>query len=283
MSTIETFEKEGLRLKIEYDENGRDFDEDFKHPEPFHTYGKWNNYSLFEFEGYLSDWEEHILREYHHEIIKTYKSLNYSDCLEDYDYYNELGVPDIDKVKEIIKKWSDNNIISLPIYVYEHSGITMNTGGYSCRWDSGEAGVIYMSKREAMNNYESKRWTKKLAEQVEDDMKRRIKYLAAIAEGNIYGFVVEDEEGEILDSCWGFVETEWPIEKTCVYTEGMESLDYWVKKKREANTVTVTVEMTVFTDDEEMAKQQSQTDLEKLLDGSDYTSINVIKAKKDLI
>lgn len=283
MSTIETFEKGGLKLKIEYDEYVRDFDEDLKHPEPFHTYGKWNNYDLFEFEGYLSDWEEHILREYYQEIIKTYKSLSYSDCLEDYDYYNEPGVPDIDKVREMITKWSDNNIISLPIYVYEHGGITMNTGGYSCRWDSGEAGVIYMSKQEAMNRYESKRWTKKLAEQVYEAMKKQVEYLAAIIEGNIYGFVVEDEDGNVLDSCWGFVETECPIEKTHVYTEGMESLDYWAGKKQEANTVTLTVEMTVFTDDEEMAKKQSQEDLEKLLDGSDYTGISVIKAKKDLI
>lgn len=32
----------------------------------------------------------------------------------------------------------------LPLYLYDHSGITMNTTGFSCGWDSGKVGFIYM-------------------------------------------------------------------------------------------------------------------------------------------
>ena len=32
-------------------------------------------------------------------------------------------------------------------FIYDHSGITMNTTGFSCPWDSGQVGWIYCSKK----------------------------------------------------------------------------------------------------------------------------------------
>ena len=34
----------------------------------------------------------------------------------------------------------------LPLYLYDHSGITMNTTGFNDRWDSGQVGFIYTTK-----------------------------------------------------------------------------------------------------------------------------------------
>lgn len=34
--------------------------------------------------------------------------------------------------------------VILPLYLYDHSGITMNTTGFSCPWDSGQVGWIYV-------------------------------------------------------------------------------------------------------------------------------------------
>jgi len=62
-------------------------------------------------------------------------------------------------------------------------------------------------------------------------MTERVAYLAAICEGSIYGYSIEDEEGDVLDSCWGFVETEYPMEKTYVYKEAMDSAKYLYKKR----------------------------------------------------
>lgn len=36
--------------------------------------------------------------------------------------------------------------IILPIYAYEHGGITLSTGSFSCPWDSGQVGWIYATK-----------------------------------------------------------------------------------------------------------------------------------------
>ena len=39
----------------------------------------------------------------------------------------------------------DSRYKFLNLYLYDHSGITMNTSGFSCGWDSGCVGFIYMS------------------------------------------------------------------------------------------------------------------------------------------
>ena len=38
--------------------------------------------------------------------------------------------------------------VSLPLYLYDHSGITISTSPFSCVWDSGRVGLIYMTKAE---------------------------------------------------------------------------------------------------------------------------------------
>ena len=41
----------------------------------------------------------------------------------------------------------------LPLYLYDHSGITMNTTGFSCPWDSGQVGWIYADRRRIEAEY----------------------------------------------------------------------------------------------------------------------------------
>ena len=40
----------------------------------------------------------------------------------------------VDEVQELVQR---EDVIALPLYLYDHSGITMNTTGFSCPWDSG--------------------------------------------------------------------------------------------------------------------------------------------------
>lgn len=48
---------------------------------------------------------------------------------------------------EIIKpNGGEENVVYLPLYLYDHGGITMNTTGFSCPWDSGQVGWIYATK-----------------------------------------------------------------------------------------------------------------------------------------
>lgn len=88
--------------------------------------------------------------------------------------------------------------IVLPLYLYDHSGITMSTSPFSCPWDSGQVGVIYAKKgSEGMDD-------KTLEACLESEVKEYDNYLT----GNVWGYVIKDSAGNFLDSCWGFVGDE---------------------------------------------------------------------------
>ena len=41
-----------------------------------------------------------------------------------------------------IWNWMHKQVIMLPLYLYDHGGIIMNTTGFICPWDSGQVGWI---------------------------------------------------------------------------------------------------------------------------------------------
>ena len=62
------------------------------------------------------------------------------------DIIDNLSISDCQKLLKDI-------VFYLPLYLYDHSGITMNTGGFSCSWDSGQMGWIYATKEDIQKEY----------------------------------------------------------------------------------------------------------------------------------
>ena len=56
---------------------------------------------------------------------------------DDYNSWQELK-------EDIIRK--EYPYVILPLYLYDHSGITISTRPFSCEWDSGQVGFIYTTK-----------------------------------------------------------------------------------------------------------------------------------------
>lgn len=130
------------------------------------------------------------------------------------------ALPQIDKWK-LLERYA--NIVFLPLYLYDHSGITMNTGGFSDRWDSGQVGYIYTDKKTVVetNGYirndkgkhikvTDKNWKKAAYLWMEGEVEIYDQYL----QGEVYGIVTEeynpeDDSWEEVDSCWGFFSDKW--------------------------------------------------------------------------
>jgi hypothetical protein len=81
-----------------------------------------------------------------------------------------------------------NPIVILPLYLYDHSGITMNTTGFSCNWDSGQVGFIFVDEAKATEIG----WTKEYAETLAkgDDEK----YKGKTREEILTNFMISDVE-----------------------------------------------------------------------------------------
>ena len=141
----------------------------------------------------------------------------------DYSGWNEQR-------KDIEKK--ENVCVMLPLYLYDHSVITMNTTGFSCRWDSGQVGWIVVSKEQVRKEYGVKRINKKLIEKVTNILENEVKIYDQYLTGDVYGYriykITECELGhehkEEVDSCWGFYG-----EDECM-TEAEGIVDYHIVK-----------------------------------------------------
>jgi hypothetical protein len=99
---------------------------------------------------------------------------------------------------------NDPSVIVLPIYMYDHSGITINTTGFSCPWDSGQVGIIYISRTDAIKEWGNKICTQTVAERARKCLKAEIETLDQYVTGSVYGYRVLDPDGEETDACWGF-------------------------------------------------------------------------------
>lgn len=136
-------------------------------------------------------------------------------------------IDDIIEAMSQIDKWKllekHANIVFLPLYLYDHSGITMSTGSFGDRWDSGQVGYIYTDKKTIMEtggmlqnekgNYvkiTDKNWKKAAYRWMEGEVKVYDQYLT----GEVYGIITEEydakeDDWEEKDSCWGFFNDKW--------------------------------------------------------------------------
>jgi len=117
--------------------------------------------------------------------------------------------------KETPEEWESEHdkskMVMLPLYLYDHSGITMKTSSFQCRWDSGQVGFIYISYEDIQKEWGaiSKENLEKARKLLESEVKEYNLYLT----GEVYGYKLEESkkcdccsniEWEEIDSCWGF-------------------------------------------------------------------------------
>ena len=121
----------------------------------------------------------------------------------------------------------DHNVaVILPLYLYDHSGITMNTTGFSCPWDSGMVGLIFISKKKVRKEFGCKYITKKVREYITEYLTGEVKTYDRYLTGDVYGYKIT-KKGEEVDSCWGFYGQE-----KCMET-GESIVEYYINKVKE--------------------------------------------------
>ena len=92
--------------------------------------------------------------------------------------------------------------VRVPVYAYDHSGISFSTGGYNDPWDSGQAGWAWVDAETVRNEFHGDK------EKAREHLLGMVRTLDAYAQGECYGYEVYDAvSGECIDSCWGFFHT----------------------------------------------------------------------------
>jgi hypothetical protein len=114
-------------------------------------------------------------------------------------------------LRELVqKKLQDLGYVILPLYLYDHSGITMATGPFSCPWDSGQVGYIYAGPEDVKRIGCKPELVKKA---LEAEVAEYDHYIS----GECYGVCVDvfNAIGEQIedDACWGILGSEYAEEE----------------------------------------------------------------------
>lgn len=117
--------------------------------------------------------------------------------------------------------------IVMPLYLYDHSGITISTTPFSCPWDSGQIGFIYVSNKAVKEEWGWKYLTKSRRNKILNIFKNEVKIYDDYLRGNVYGYVIEETD----DSCWGFFGDDWENNALMEYAKNSIDCDIATKHR----------------------------------------------------
>jgi hypothetical protein len=136
---------------------------------------------------------------------------------ENYDAWGDLR-NDIEE--------NEGEVTILPLYLYDHGGITIRTSPFGCQFDSGQVGFIYVSKdkieKEGIDE-------SKVIEYLENEVETYDKFLR----GECFGYKVfkikicslGHKHEEEVESCFGYYD-----EDECM-TDGVDMVDAHLKSE----------------------------------------------------
>lgn len=148
----------------------------------------------------------------------------YENPIRDWDHiadvmlihrYRGLATLDDDprdySIREISERYALDGGLALPIFAYDHSGVSFSTSNdypYNDPWDAGIAGIAYVSPEKARAEWGENLTPQELREKCRDSIKSLVSLMNAVAAGECYHVTWYDTECNAVDSCGGFWKTD---------------------------------------------------------------------------
>ncbi len=145
-------------------------------------------------------------------MVCFHKRYNLGD--KDNNQYKTFDYNSWDEMEKAIIK-EEKAYIILPLYLYDHSGITISISPFSCPLDSGQVGFIYVTKEDILKEFCCKNITKEIKEKAKNILIDEVKIYNMYLTGEVYGYTIEDSGSDLIDSCWDFYDTPEKIIKDC--------------------------------------------------------------------
>lgn len=98
-----------------------------------------------------------------------------------------------DEMDQMFKRVNSGELYGLPVYAYVHGGVALSSKPFSCPWDSGLSGIAVASK----DDFSSE-------EEAHNAIRQFLETYTSYLNGGACGYIIEDEDGNRLDSCWGY-------------------------------------------------------------------------------
>lgn len=123
-------------------------------------------------------------------------------------YDNDRDFADSDDLNDYLAGLKDRGIefVSVPLYAYVHSGITISTGSFGDPWDSGCFGVAICTKEQVVEAFGNDTdWKQHAEDIIEDEIETYDKFLTGETYiYSIYSYDKVTKEWTMDDTCGGF-------------------------------------------------------------------------------
>jgi len=131
----------------------------------------------------------------------------------DYDLGDEKPDPRIDRIEVLVRYYAGTGGEWFPLYLLDHSGLWLRTGTFACDsgiggpgpgggWDTSLVGIIYVTREQIIAEYgDDSAENRARAREV---LQAEVKVYSQWLEGDVRGWVLEDADGNTIDSCWGY-------------------------------------------------------------------------------
>lgn len=170
----------------------------------------WNEYFISATEGTVPD------RAFFDKMYKV-------DAEDEWVYLEYEDVPNEEGMR-LLWNWMVQNMAFLPLYMYDHSGITINTTGFSCLWDSRQVGYIYVAPDKIKKEYGEV--TPDTIKKAENVLRKEAEIYDDYVTGAVYGYSIDDGD---IGGCWGFY--GYDFEKNGLLEAARDDINYYIANK----------------------------------------------------
>ncbi len=133
-----------------------------------------------------------------------------------YTLGDEHAYEDISR-SQLEKKYA----VVVPVYMYDHSGLTLSTVPFSCQWDSGCVGFACVSREKILKESNRIKLTKVNVAWAHACVRAEVEVYSAYLGGDCYEWEIV-HDNEVIDSCGGYYSYE------DAHQEGKEALAYCI-------------------------------------------------------
>ena len=141
-------------------------------------------------------------------LICFHKRYNLGDSHSyRHDHYNSW-----EEMKKDICRNEDVALIS-PLYLMDHSGISISMNDFKDRWDSGMIGFVFITKDTIRKEQRCKKVTQRLLRIYQQYMEGEVKIYDQYLRGDVHGYKIFDKDDEEIDSCYGYYGIESCMEE----------------------------------------------------------------------
>lgn len=131
------------------------------------------------------------------------------DFSEPSEFLKQLIDADNDSLDDLsiteLKELADKNNVIMPLYLYDHSGITISCSHsypYNDRWDAGQVGWIYASYDDIQKELGSV--NSETLDKARQILTGETSVYDCYLRNECYGYIIE-KNGVEVESCWGYL------------------------------------------------------------------------------